>query len=128
MSKITSDHFPIFLEADDTQWSPCPFRFDDKWLKVNEFREKIKGWREIVCPVGQVSFRVAQMLKFLKSEIKKWSKEEGIRHDIKFKTLFDELEDIDRREGEGFLNVEEVEHRETVRTEVAASMQMEKIS
>lgn len=32
--------FPIYLDSDEIKYSPCPFRFQDKWFNVTRFKEK----------------------------------------------------------------------------------------
>lgn len=34
--RITSDRFPIFLDAGDSTWGPCPFRFFNTWLSAKD--------------------------------------------------------------------------------------------
>lgn len=58
----------------------CPFRFENKWLRVDEFSDKIRERWVATNPVDTASFRLFQMLKFVKAKIKKWCKEKGIRY------------------------------------------------
>lgn len=66
-------------------------------------------------------------MKFLKSKIKKWCKEKEIKYDLKIKALLDELEGINRRE-ENELCYGDIVHKESLKADVATSIQMEEIS
>lgn len=77
MQRIISDHFPISMEMDGIKWAPCPFRFDDKWLKMEDFHDKVRGKGVATNPSGMESYRVVQRLKVFKVEIKKRYNEVG---------------------------------------------------
>lgn len=35
LQRTIYDCSPICLDSDWIKWGPCPFRFEDKWFKVN---------------------------------------------------------------------------------------------
>ena len=40
----TLDHFPILLEGGGLRRGPSPFRFENMWLKVDDFKDLLRGW------------------------------------------------------------------------------------
>lgn len=66
-------------------------------------------------------------LKFIKLEIKKWCREEGIKHEIETKPVLEEIEEIDRRGG-GASTTVDIAWRESFKIKAATRHQMEKIS
>jgi endonuclease/exonuclease/phosphatase family metal-dependent hydrolase len=44
LPRVLSDHFPKMLECGVFQRGARPFRFENMWLKVVGFVEKVKGW------------------------------------------------------------------------------------
>lgn len=61
---MISNHFPICLVVDNID--PYPFKFDNKWLKVNDFRDKVRGWWTSYNPTRNASYKIQQKLKFIK--------------------------------------------------------------
>lgn len=76
---------------------------------------------------GKVSFRIAQKMEVVKIEIKKWSKEEEKSKDMFTKSLFKDIDTIDRMESEDALLVEELVRKEPLKVELANGLQMEEI-
>ena len=44
LSKVLSDHFPILLEGGSHRRGRTPFRFENMWLRVENFVGKVKVW------------------------------------------------------------------------------------
>ena len=40
----TSDRFPILLKGGGLRRGPSPFRFENMWLKVDGFKDLLRGW------------------------------------------------------------------------------------
>ena len=70
------DHFPIILEGGNFHRGMRPFRFENMWLKDEGFVEKIRSWWESYQFYGAPSFVLANKLKALKVDLKRWNVEE----------------------------------------------------
>lgn len=44
LTRITSDHFLVILEAPSVPWGPSPFRFNNLWIKEDNFNTIIEIW------------------------------------------------------------------------------------
>lgn len=54
---------------------------DNKWLKFNSFRSLVVDTWKNTPPNGTTNFKIAKKLKRLKIEIKKWTKDMGLREE-----------------------------------------------
>ncbi|GAU09987.1 hypothetical protein TSUD_393040 [Trifolium subterraneum] len=68
-----SDHCPIILRYDSTDWGPKPFRFNNFWLKHNNFRTLVKDTWEAQQFTGWMGYILKDRLKGLKIAIKNWN-------------------------------------------------------
>ena len=74
------------------------FKFENMWLKVEGFVEKVQqGWNSY-CFTGFPSYVLAQKLKALKEDLKKWNKEVFGDLAFKKKSLLSELLGLDAKE------------------------------
>uniref|UniRef100_A0A2N9FWW1 Reverse transcriptase domain-containing protein n=1 Tax=Fagus sylvatica TaxID=28930 RepID=A0A2N9FWW1_FAGSY len=71
--RLCSDHFPIILECGNVQWGRRSFRFENMWLTADDFLDKVKNWWASYRFSGTPSFVLAQKLKALKYDLKKWN-------------------------------------------------------
>ncbi|RVX03380.1 DEAD-box ATP-dependent RNA helicase 28 [Vitis vinifera] len=46
LPRPTLDHFPILLMGGGLRRGPSPFRFENMWLKVDGFKDLLRGWRQ----------------------------------------------------------------------------------
>ncbi|XP_058782835.1 uncharacterized protein LOC131657455 [Vicia villosa] len=88
-----SDHCPIWLEVDNNDWGPKPFKFNNEWFSLASFYPFVeKEWNDIKVE-GRGDYVLKEKLFRLKNRLKWWNKEvfgkieleieEGVR-DINF--------------------------------------------
>ena len=70
LPRPTSDHFPILLKSGGLRQGPSPFRFENMWLKVDGFKDLLRGWWQGSWVRGRASFRLATKVKVMKQKIK----------------------------------------------------------
>ena len=85
-----SDHCPIFIDAGGIIKGPIPFRFEVMWLKVDGFKELVKGWWQGMIFSGFFSFVLAEKLKALFS-IEETEARYLAREDYKYWSLLEEV-------------------------------------
>ena len=73
LTRLLSDHFPVMLECGQFRHGKRPFRFENMWLKFESFVERVKGWWQSYPSHGIPSYVLAQKLKALKGDLKKWN-------------------------------------------------------
>ena len=80
------------------------------WLKVEGFVEKVQQWWHGYCFMGSPSFVLAQRLKTLKEDLKRWNKEEFGNLAFRKKSLLTKLLSLDAKEELLGLSHEEQSH------------------
>ena len=76
MSRVLSDHLPILLEGGSQRRGSIPFCFENMWLQVDNFVDKVKMWWASYLFQGTPSFILAKKLATLKLDLKKWNETE----------------------------------------------------
>ncbi|XP_075655260.1 uncharacterized protein LOC142625502 [Castanea sativa] len=98
LPRVISDHCPILVEVGVVGRGRCAFKFENMWLKVEGFVEKVQQWWNSYYFTGSPSFVLAQKLKALKKDLKKWNKEDFGDLAFKKKSLLSELLGLDAKE------------------------------
>jgi exonuclease III len=75
LPRVCSDHFPLLLECEDSRGGKKYFKFENMWLKYEGFVDKVKSWWDSYTYEGLPSFALANKLKSLKLDLKKWNEE-----------------------------------------------------
>jgi hypothetical protein len=75
LPRICSDHFPLILECGDSRGGKKYFKFENMWLNHEGFVDKVKSWWDSYSFGGLPSFVLANKLKTLKMDLKKWNGE-----------------------------------------------------
>ncbi|XP_010253034.1 PREDICTED: uncharacterized protein LOC104594458 [Nelumbo nucifera] len=128
LPRLTSDHWPICLNQEGNGGGPKPFWFEDMWLTVPSFVQKVRNWWEEDTSVARwEGIRFHRKLKNLKGKLKEWNSNQFGRIEERKSTLISRIEEIDRREEEGQMGMEEKE-RTNLKKELEATLLREEIS
>ncbi|RVW31016.1 LINE-1 retrotransposable element ORF2 protein [Vitis vinifera] len=65
MHRPTSDHFPILLMGGGIRRGPTPFRFENMWLKVDDFNGLLRGWWQGIEVFGRLEVNKNAALQHL---------------------------------------------------------------
>ena len=108
MSRLCSDHFPIVLEGGSFQRGSMPFRFENMWLKDEGFVDRVRSWWESYQLQGAPSFVLANKLKLLKNDLKRWNVEVFGHVEVRIKKLWKDLSVFENMEESRGLSAEEI--------------------
>ena len=123
-----SDHFPILLDGGGLRRGPSPFRFENKWLKVEGFKDLLKSWWEGDSFSGSSSFILVEKLKVLKSKLKEWNRDIFGRVEYRKNLALEQVEFWDAKEKNSILSLEELEARTEAMEEYKKWVLLEKIT
>ena len=73
LRRLGSDHCPVVLKEDVTNWGPKPFRFINAWILHPRFLKLVKEVWESVVVDGRASFRLKVKLHRVKEALKVWN-------------------------------------------------------
>jgi hypothetical protein len=107
VARLCSDHFPILLDCGGIKGGARPFKFENMWLKADGFVDKVRLWWSSYSFQGSPSFVLAQKLKALKADLKKWNEQVFGNVEFRKKALLEELNALDCLEEERGLAPEE---------------------
>ena len=105
-----------------------PFRFENMWLKTDEFIDRVQFWWNRHSFSDTPSFVFAKKLKALKEDIIQWNRLEFGHVGRKKSQLFETLKSLDAKEGEFGLSDAESCERAMARSEVEILLSLEEIS
>ena len=128
MSRLLLDHFPIVLEGISFhQRDKRPFRFENMWLKDEGFVDRVRCWWDSYNFQGASSFVLANKLKLLKNELKKWNVEDFGNVEERGKQLWKDFGDLENIEESRGLTTEERLQLDQIQGELEKASLLEEI-
>lgn len=116
LPRSVSDHCALLLSTKSEDWGPKPFRFLNAWMRHPGFLDIVaNSWGESEN-AGWGSFVFKEKLKRLKGALKKWNKEHFGHCDKQIEDLRHELHELDFRDDNGGLTLDEVVKRSETST------------
>ncbi|RVW51618.1 hypothetical protein CK203_066866 [Vitis vinifera] len=106
---------------------PSPFKFENMWLKAEEFKDLIGGWWQGIVVRGSPSYRLAVKLKGLKQNLKIWNKEVFGSLERNKAEALQQVEHWDLVEGERSLTEEELCRKKEAKEDYAKWVSLEEI-
>ncbi|XP_065623458.1 uncharacterized protein LOC136064919 [Quercus suber] len=122
------DHFPILVEVGGMARGKSPCRFENMWLKMDGFTDRVHFWWNRHSFSGTPSFVFAKKLKALKEDIIQWNRSEFGHVGRKKSQFLEALKLLDAKEGEFGLSAAESCERVVVRSEIEKLLSLEEIS
>ena len=98
------------------------------WLRVDGFKELLKGWWQGMIFSGSFSFVLAGKLKALKAILKTWNREVFGRVEVKKSEALSRVTYWDEKENDFLLSVEETEARNLAREDYKYWSLLEEVS
>ncbi|KAA0063734.1 LINE-1 retrotransposable element ORF2 protein [Cucumis melo var. makuwa] len=111
LTRITSEHYPIVLEASSTPWGPTPFRFNNLWIKEDNLNTIIENWWGEIHQEGHPSFSFILRLKQLAKRTKTWQHDKKCTQDQDIILWRSEIEKIDALESQNCITKEDMDKR-----------------
>jgi exonuclease III len=126
--RLLSDHCPIILDSGGFIRGKSYFKFENMWLRHEDFAEKVKSWWGSYEFQGSPSFVLANKLKALKEDIKFWNKNTFEDLGVKKLELMQELQGLENSENQGGLTAAERLHRSDLQKELEKTLNLDEIS
>lgn len=73
--RYISDHYPIWLIIDCSDWGPKPFKVNDGWFDNKDFLPFVKQEWGKLRVAGRSDFVIKEKLRQLKDSLRRWNYE-----------------------------------------------------
>ncbi|XVF23289.1 hypothetical protein REPUB_Repub13aG0024000 [Reevesia pubescens] len=114
LKRSVSDHIPLLLCSDSTDWGPRPFKFLNYWFYDKDFLNKVEE-RWLAFEVhGNPGYRLLKNLKALKTFLKTWNRTSFGDINETISTLNDQLQALDEIANFRDLSEEEINEKAVV--------------
>lgn len=70
-----SNYLPLLPSQIEASAGPFPFKIENMWLEVSDFKNNVQQWWKSYKFVGTTGYILAYKFKSLKQDIKKWNVE-----------------------------------------------------
>jgi hypothetical protein len=127
LPRLLSDHFPILLDCGRIVGGKSPFRFENMWLKVDGFVDRVRGWWDSYVFPGSPSHVFASKLKALKVDLKLWNSNEFGNIHFKHQKLLQSLHELESTSERRDLSEGEVAERIRLISELEKNTLLEEI-
>jgi hypothetical protein len=125
--RLLSDHFPIRLDCGRIDGGKSLFRFDNMWLKVDGFVDRVRGWWDSYSFPGSPSHTLASKLKALKMDLKKWNVNEFGNIHFKHQKLLHSLHELESLGERRVLSKDEKNERIHLISDLETNMYLDEI-
>jgi hypothetical protein len=128
LPRFVSDHCPILLDSGTYIRGKLYFKFENMWLRHEDFTGNVRQWWGSYEFQGSPSFVLASKLKVLKEDIKKWNKESFGDVHIKKLELMKELQLLESKENQGLFTRDDRVHRLNTQAELERTLLLDEVS
>lgn len=108
LPRIVSDHCPISLKCGEWDFSKSYFKFENWWMEVEGFKERMAGWWNSCEITGRPDYILAYKLKMLKVKLKEWNVLNGGSLKRKKTELLNQIQNLDLLQEQRPLNEAEL--------------------
>jgi len=115
------------VEAGGILRGKSPFRFENMWLKIDGFKDRVHSWWNRYSFSGTPSFVLAKKLKALKEDIIQWNRSEFGNVERQKKELLEALKLLDVKEGKQGLSEVELGERAMLRSQIQNLLSLEEV-
>ena len=128
LPRFVSDHCPILLDSGTFIRGKSYFKFENMWLRHEDFTGNVRQWWGSYEFQGNPSFVLASKIKVLKEDIKKWNKESFGDVHIKKLELMKELQLLESKENQGLFTGDDRVHRLNTQAELERTLLLDEVS
>ncbi|KAL8554067.1 hypothetical protein ACS0TY_002332 [Phlomoides rotata] len=113
---------PIYLEEEQKNWGPKPFKLYNWWLKNKSFINLVESkWGEYEVR-GWMAFKLKEKLKVLKFDIKQWSRTQSGNKETNISYMTEEIQKLDAIDDTLGLEEEEIYDRNLLMKKLSIAM------